>query len=206
MPGGPPVDPAQANEPRTSAEAIDRFVQFLGKYYDAVGASQSDSWYAGYAYPGTGTKIEVEVHDPTAALGSKRCDTLQPLANWLLSGRIRETVHAAGERSRRHRLKVMARRGLPEVAADRDACPVVSSNNELGVHAGGVVAGQVAEEFVPTARRASGSPNWMSRAGCLHRAQHCRCSTPLRDCSSRQRCRRIGSCACRQSDRAAAAR
>jgi hypothetical protein len=80
----PLVDPIRANEPRTSGSAVDRFVGFLSKYYRAIGASDADSWYAGYAYAGTGTKIEVDVHDPTAAVGTTRCDTVRPLAAWLL--------------------------------------------------------------------------------------------------------------------------
>ncbi len=83
-PDGPLVDPARANEPRTSDDAISRFVQFLDKYYGAFGVAGSGSWYAGYAYPGTGTKIAVNVHDRTGALAIKRCDTVRPLADWLL--------------------------------------------------------------------------------------------------------------------------
>jgi hypothetical protein len=83
-PVGALVDPVRENEPRTPDDAIDRFVRFLDKYYREVGASDADSWYAGYAYAGTGTKISVAVHDPTAALGTKRCDTVRPLADWLL--------------------------------------------------------------------------------------------------------------------------
>jgi hypothetical protein len=83
-PAGPRVDPLRANEPRTSNDAIDRFVGFLDKYYRTVGASEADAWYAGYEYAGTGTKIAVLVHDPTAAAGTSRCDTVRPLAGWLL--------------------------------------------------------------------------------------------------------------------------
>ena len=83
-PAGPLVDPIRASEPRTSDEAVDRFLGFLDKYYLGLGASDTDSWYAGYAYLGTGTAIAVNVHDRTAALGRKRCDTVRPLGDWLL--------------------------------------------------------------------------------------------------------------------------
>ena len=75
---------ARANEPRTSDAAVDRFLGFLDKYYRGISAAGSDSWYAGYAYVGPSTKIAVGVHDRTEALGVERCDTVRPLAAWLL--------------------------------------------------------------------------------------------------------------------------
>jgi hypothetical protein len=83
-PSGPLVDPVRANAPRTSNDAIDRFLRFLDKYYSEVGPGHADAWYAGYAYAGTGTNISVGVRDSTPALGTKRCDTVRPLGEWLL--------------------------------------------------------------------------------------------------------------------------
>jgi hypothetical protein len=96
-PTGPLVDPVRANAPRSSNGAIDRFFNFLYKYYSASDAPPADSWYAGSAYVGTGTKIAVDVRDATAALGIKRCATVEPLAAWLLGPFAKQfTVQVSG--------------------------------------------------------------------------------------------------------------